>query len=177
MRERKVRRGAKVYEMSLAAPSAAGGEEAAATSPPVALANPVIATDPQGIPVPKEREQVFAALADFQEAKDLFGRLAKLLDRIGQSAAGELYGQQLIRRSENGQPVLACPLVRSALNKLCDAEPYCCYCPCCQTAHGGGVNPRCKTCAGRGWTTRAAFERCSGREREEVLKLRSLAAR
>jgi hypothetical protein len=176
--KRKVRRGNKVYEMSVAASTTTAGEEAASTSPQsAALDERVIATDPQGIPVPKERAQVFATLADFQEAKDLFVKLAKLVDRIGQSPAGELYRQELIRRAEDGQEVLACPLVGSALNQLRDAEPYCCYCPYCETAHAGRADPRCKTCAGRGWTTRAAFERCSGREREQVLQLRSLAGR
>jgi hypothetical protein len=116
---------------------------------------------------------VFKALADFQEAKDLFGRLANLLDRIAQGPGGQLYRLDLIRKFENDKPVLVCPLLRASLGKLQAAEPYCCECPGCHAAHTGRANPRCKTCTGRGWTTRAAYECTPAIYRDAVLRLRS----
>jgi hypothetical protein len=117
-------------------------------------------TDGLGIPVPPQRAQVFAASADFREAYDFFARLANLLDRIARSPAGEVYRKELVPGVENGQPVLCCPALRIALRKLQDAEPYCGYCPECQQHRPGSPDPRCRKCAGRGWTTRPAFEAC-----------------
>jgi hypothetical protein len=160
MRERKVRRGDKVYEMSL--PTSSG--DTPDTAAPVSL------TDPLGIPVPPERSQIFAAQDRYQEAKDLFLRLTRLIDQIAKSPGGEVYRQDLIRTVENGQPAFACPGLRTSLARLCAAEPYCCYCPACQAAHPGQTNVRCKACAGRGWITRAAYDSCPQHEREQVLK-------
>jgi hypothetical protein len=33
-------------------------------------------------------------------------------------------------------------------------------------------DPRCQTCGGRGWTTRAAFDRCRDSDRQNILRLR-----
>jgi hypothetical protein len=140
-----------------------------ATGPP----EPAPLTDALGIPVPQERTGVFAALADFEEAKDLFGRLARVIDRIAQGPGGQVYRLDLAHSAENGQSVLVCPTLRAALGKLRAAEPYCCYCPVCHAAHPGRASPRCKTCTGRGWTTRAACELSPAIYRDRVLALRS----
>jgi hypothetical protein len=78
---RKVERGGTVYEMNLTSRSAT--DEAASTSlPATAAAAP--ATDLLGIPLPETRATAFAALGDFQEARELLDRLARLVDRIAQ---------------------------------------------------------------------------------------------
>jgi hypothetical protein len=151
MRERKVRRGGTVYEMTVA------GATGASDHPAIATASKPL-TDALGIPVPPQRGQVFASSADFQEAYDLFARLGKIVDRIGRSPAGEVYRKELVGGVENGQSVLCCPAVRIALRKLQEAEPYCGYCPECERRRPGSADPRCRRCAGRGWTTRPAFE-------------------
>jgi hypothetical protein len=151
--ERKVRRGDAVYEMTVAADTLADDRSAdtAAAAPP---------TDALGIAVPPQRAQVFAASADFREAYDLFARLAKLVDRIARSPAGQVYRKELVAGVDNGQPLLASPALRIALRQLQDAEPYCGFCPECQQRCPGSTDPRCRKCAGRGWTTRPAFESC-----------------
>ena len=120
--KRKVRRGDTVYEMTVAADTVADDRAAVATAESPR-------TDALGIPVPQERAQVFALSADFREAYDLFVQLAKVVDRIARSPAGEVYRKELVAAVENGQPVLCCPAVRMALRKLQDAEPHCGYCP------------------------------------------------
>jgi hypothetical protein len=151
--KRKVRRGDAVYEMTVAADTVSNDAAAVATA-----ATP--RTDAVGIPVPSERAQVFASSADFQEAYDLLARLAKVVDRIARSPAGEVYRKELVGGVESGQPVLCCPALRIVLRKLQDAEPYCGYCPECQQHRPGSTDPRCRKCAGHGWTTRPAFESC-----------------
>ena len=139
---RKVRRAGTVYEMNTDGRGAAGKEPAAGSSPDSEPNNRVVMSiDALGIPVPDERVDVFASLPDFQEAKDLFERLASLLDRIAQSPGGQLYRQDLIRTVVNGQPAWACPALRLALGELFAAEPYCCQCPYCQAAHLAGPIP------------------------------------
>jgi hypothetical protein len=199
MRERKVQRGGKVYQMSVpgrqgtsaeqtAAPSsdpnqpgAAPAEAAPAFSeaPATIVAgspDPAPLADALGIPIPQERTDVFTGLADFQEAKVLFARLVHVLDRIAQGPAGLVYRLDLARSVENGQAVLVCPALRTALAKLRAAEPHCCYCPRCHAAHPGQASPRCRTCTGRGWTTRAAYESSPAIHRDQVLKLRNPTA-
>ena len=153
MDTRKARRGGALYEMKLRADAGAGESS-------VAPGRASSATDAVGIPVPPERAAVFASVADFREAYDLFARLAKVVDRIARSPAGEVYRKELVSGVENGQPVLCCPALRIALRKLQDAEPYCGYCPECQQRCPGSTDPRCRKCAGRGWITRPAFEAC-----------------
>ena len=150
IRARKVCRKGHVYEMVVATPATA-------------------TADALGILVPQARVPVFAALADFQEAKDLFARLANLVNRIAGGPGGELYRQDLVAKVENGQVTFACPALRLALAKLQAAEPYCAYCPNCPPAHPG---PRCPTCAGRGWTTRRAFDSSPHSARQEILRQR-----
>jgi hypothetical protein len=198
MRERRVQRDGKVYKMSMpggnATPKEAPSVEDTRGLLPISTDPPPLSVPPQAatpvraspdrvpladalrIPVPQERTGVFAALADFEEAKDLFGRLVHVLDRIAQGPAGQVYRLDLIRSAENGQAVLVCPALRAAFAKLRAAEPYCCYCPACHAAHPGRANLRCKTCTGRGWTSRAGYESSSGIYREQVLKLRSPTA-
>jgi hypothetical protein len=204
MRERRVRRAGQVYQMSVPDGEAPSVERAAGPSPsppqpapapaqvapptPVGDSSDAAATvangppeptplaDALGIPVPQERTGVFAALADFEEAKDLFGRLARVIDRIARGPGGQAYRLDLIQSAENGQPVLYCPTLRAALGKLRAAEPYCGYCPGCHAAHPGRANPRCKACTGRGWTTRAGYELTPAIYRDQVLKLRNGAA-
>jgi hypothetical protein len=153
MEKRKVRRGDAVYEMAVAADTVANDRAAVATAESPRA-------DALGIPVPQERAQVFASSADFREAYDLFTRLAKVVDRIARSPAGEVYRKELVPGVENGQPVFCCPALRIALRKLQDAEPYCGHCPECQQRCPGSTDPRCRKCSGRGWITRPAFEAC-----------------
>jgi hypothetical protein len=124
--DRKVRRRGQVYEMNLAPGEPAGrpplpvseaeriwensqiqaqGEQA--VTPPTP--EPLLATDPQGVPIPQERCQVFGELPLFQEARHLFDRLAKLADRIAQGPSGDLYRPGLVRTLTNGQPAFTCP--------------------------------------------------------------------
>jgi hypothetical protein len=161
MRQRKVRRGDKIYEMTVGP-----------NKPPASGTAP--ATDALGIPLPQSQASVFAALPDFHEARALFDRLAGLLDRIAQGPAGEVYRQELIHTAtEDGRAGYACPALRIARGKLAAAEPYCGYCPLCHQASPGRPRLTCKACGGRGWTTRAAFEACPDRDRQPLLRLRT----
>jgi hypothetical protein len=137
------------------------------------LTTPVTPTDPLGIPLPEARAGVFAASADFQEARELFDRLATVLDRIAQGPAGEVYRQELIRTNNNGKAGYACAAVRAARNKLIAAEPYCAYCPSCFVQRPARGYASCKSCGGRGWTSRGAFESCRECDRQQILKMRS----
>jgi hypothetical protein len=169
MGERKVRRGDTVYEINVSpkkAPDETGKTETLA-------ANRVPPTDPLGIRVPEGRGEVFGALADFQEAQDLFDRLSTLLDRIAQGPAGEVYRQELIRTNNNGKAGFACAAVRAARNKLVAAQPYCAYCPNCYAQRPARGYASCKWCGGRSWTSRAAFESCRECDRQQILKLRT----
>src|SRR5262249_8851728 len=83
---RKVQRGGTVYHMAVRPHGAAGADPAA---------------DALGIHVPEARVPVFAAVGDFQEARDLFERLARVLDRIAQGPAGEGYRLELIRTTQD----------------------------------------------------------------------------
>jgi hypothetical protein len=102
MRERKVRRGEAVYEMTVAADTVANDRAGVATAESPR-------TDALGIPVPEERAQVFASSADFREAYDLFARLAKVIDRIARSPAGEVYRKELVAAVESGSNMKAGP--------------------------------------------------------------------
>jgi hypothetical protein len=165
---RKVRRGDSVYEMNLSPKKVP--DEAGKTA--TLEANHVPPTDPLGIAVPAGMGEVFGALADFQEAQDLFDRLSTLLDRIAQGPAGEVYRQELIRTNNNGKAGFACAAVRAARNKLVAAQPYCAYCPSCYAQRPARGYASCKCCGGRSWTSRAAFESCRECDRQQVLKMR-----
>ncbi|HWY85451.1 MAG TPA: hypothetical protein VNX28_01940 [Gemmataceae bacterium] len=167
MRERKVERSGTVYEMKVAS-----RDRADAATPPE-IVQPTAATDQLGVPLPESRALVFTAHGDFREARDLFGRLSSVLDRIAQGPAGELYRQDMIRTADAG---LVCAAVRMGRNKLLAAEPYCCYCPNCHPAHPIRPYPTCQKCGGRGWTTRAAFESCQTSAREHILRMRAQRA-
>jgi hypothetical protein len=157
IQKRKVQRGGAIYEMDVPASKAAGA----------------VPSDALGLPVPEARAKLFAALSDFYEAKELFERLAQVLDRIAQGPAGELYRQELVRTADNGQPGFACPALRICRDRLVASEPYCGYCPNCYQASSARPYPSCKSCGGRGWTTRAAFERCRASDQQHILNLRS----
>jgi hypothetical protein len=126
-----------------------------------------------GIPVPEARAPIFGAQDAFAEAENLFDRLAALLDHIARQPAGEIYRQEMLRTIANGQVAFACAALRASRAKLQSAQPYCCCCPNCRPSHPDRPYPSCKTCAGRGWTTRSRFEACGQADRQEVLKLAS----
>jgi hypothetical protein len=171
--QRKVRRGDKVYEMNVSPKKAADDTAKTETLP----TKPVAPTDPLGIPLPEARAGVFAASADFQEAQELFDRLATVLDRIAQGPGGEVYRQELIRTNNNGKAGFACAAVRAARNKLIAAEPYCTYCPSCFVQRPARGYASCKCCGGRGWTSRGAFESCREWDRQQILKMRTAKAK
>ena len=173
MGERKARRGDSVYEMNVSPTEAADDTAKTETLP----ANTATLTDSLGIPLPEGRAGVFAASADFQEAQELFDRLATVLDRIAQAPAGEVYRQELIRTNNNGKAGFACAAVRAARNKLIAAEPYCGYCPSCFVQRPARGYASCKSCRGRGWTSRGAFDSCRECDRQQILKLRSAKAK
>jgi hypothetical protein len=171
--DRKVRRGDTVYEMNVSPKKAA--DDTAKTE--TLMTRPVTPTDPLGIPLPEGRVGVFAASADFQEAQELFDRLATVLDRIAHGPAGEVYRQELIRTNNNGKAGFACAAVRAARNKLVAAEPYCAYCPSCFVQRPARGYASCKCCGGRGWTSRGTFESCRECDRQQILKMRSAMAK
>ena len=168
IRERKVRRRGTVYDMKTVPSHAATSADR--VPPPAGAA---VATDALGVPLPESRAKVFTAAGDFQEAKDLFDRLAQVLDRIAQGPAGALYRQDMVQTVAQGQVAFACPGLRVARGKLVATEPHCAYCPRCQQAHPGRSHPTCKLCGGRSWTTRAAFESCPTHERQPILEMRT----
>jgi hypothetical protein len=110
MRPRKVQRGDKICEMTVAANNSTGSASAPAT-------------DALGIPLPEPQASVCAALADSHEACALFDRLAGLLERIAQGPAGEVYRQELIHTAtEDGRAGYACPVLRIARGRLVAAD-------------------------------------------------------
>jgi hypothetical protein len=173
MRVRKVRRGNRVYQMTVPeaepvqekAPPAA--ESAVASAPETATA-----TDRLGLAVPAARLPVFAAAADFAEARELFARLAKVLDRIAQQPAGAVYRQKLSRKGQGSQVIFESTLLQGALAELQAAEPYCGYCPLCEVVFSAFSSPACPLCQGRGWTTEPAFAACPEGHRQAMLRMR-----
>jgi hypothetical protein len=117
----------------------------------------------------------FAATADFAEARQLFARLAEVLDSIAQQPGGAGYRQQLSRRIQGSKVIFESALLRAAFNELQTAEPYCAYCPLCELAVPGSSSPACHLCQGRGWTTAAAFASCPEGHRQAVLRLKERA--
>jgi hypothetical protein len=167
---RKVQRSGRVYEMKAhvkPVAQAAATERAPAPREPSAAA----CLDLVGIPVPQSRAPLFAALDDFAEAESLFERLAAVLDRIARQPAGELYREEMLRTSAGGQVGFACAALRASRAKLFGAQPYCSFCPNCRPTHPDRPYPSCKTCGGRGWTTRSRYEACGQAERQELLKM------
>ena len=86
---------------------------------------------------------------------------------------GESYRQGMIRTCTNGEVGYACPALRACRNRLLAAEPYCGYCPNCHPTHPTRPYPACKSCGGRGWTTREAFNACRQSDREHILQART----
>ena len=54
------------------------------------------------------------------------------------------------------------------VQKLVAAEPYCSFCPRCHAMHLNCFLTDCRTCHGRGWTTRDAFEACPETSRRDM---------
>jgi hypothetical protein len=162
MRAREVQRGDQVYAMSMPVNGSPADDPPKESLPP---------TDSLGLAVPEPRVPVFGAKAEFEEAERLFERLATIVNHIAQSPAGEAYRSELVRVFSDGAPTFICSALRIARNKLLAIEPYCAYCPNCCDPHPRIVNAPCKTCAGRGWTTRSAFEACPEDARKRVMKL------
>jgi hypothetical protein len=167
---RKAERGGTIYEIKTAPHAAA--DAATSAHPAQAPADAAPLTDTLGIPLPESRAKVFAAWADFQEAKELFDRLAAVLDRIAREPAGDLYRVELVWTAKNGQAAFACPALRTCRARLLAAEPYCSYCPNCCPPDAARPYPACKICGGRGWTTRAAFDSCRESDRQRILNKR-----
>jgi ParB-like chromosome segregation protein Spo0J len=179
MRERKVRRGDQVYEMAVPQAQPEPVQEnalPAAESAVASAAEAATKTDRLGLAIPAARLPVFAAAADFAEARQLFARLAEVLDRIAQQPGGAVYRQQLSRKVEGSQVIFESARLREALSELEAAEPYCGYCPLCQVVFSGFSTPACRLCQGRGWTTEAAFAACPEGHRQAVLQLRERKA-
>jgi hypothetical protein len=175
MRERKVRRGGRVYQMAVRQAEAEPVQEDAKPALESARTEPAEVTPPRdclGIPVPEARWPVFVAAAEFAEARQLFARLADVLDRIAQAPAGAAYRLKLRRKVEGSKVTFESDLLRSAFAELLRAEPYCAYCPLCELVFPGFSSPACRVCQGRGWTTQAGFAACPEGHRQAMLLLK-----
>jgi hypothetical protein len=170
---RKVQRGNTVYEMRPRSGSSSKQrpEPLAEPSEP-APAGPAI--DRVGIPLPAANIPVFASSGIIDSAEKLHGQLAELVDQFAQSPAGAAYRAHVVRRLKDSRPVLYSPELEVFVEKLRSSAPHCGYCPRCQTKHPGHVHPACKMCEGRGWLTKAEFDRCPQHERQELERLRNL---
>jgi len=166
-----VQRGKTVYEMH--APSGAGRkenlEDPAKTREAVPAEPP---TDRVGIPLPAASAPTFASLGVIEAAEKLHGQLAELVDQFANEPGGAAYRQHLVRKMKDGKPVFHSPELAMFAEKLGSAAPHCGYCLRCQAKHAGQVHPACKLCGGRGWLTKAEFERCPQHERQELQRLR-----
>ena len=162
MRERKVKRGGVVYEMK----THPGPSEAREVRERVAQ------TDSVGLPLPSSAAAVFSFANVFEEAAAMQSRLAELVDRIGQSPAGEVYRQELIPRMNDGRRVLFAPELEGFVRKLSAAAPHCSFCPLCQPQPAIEPQRGCKLCGGRGWLSKGAFDRCSASQMEDVQRRR-----
>jgi hypothetical protein len=175
MRERKVRRGGRVYEMTVNQADAEVVKEDAQPAQESTPAQPValaVVDDRLGIPVPQSRWPVFATTPDFEEARQLFAQLAEVVNRIAQQPGGALYRQHLRRKVEGTRTTFECGELRAAMVKLLTAEPYCAYCPLCHLSMLGCGNPTCQVCQGRGWTTQAGFAACPEGHQQAILRLK-----
>jgi hypothetical protein len=171
MQTRKVHRAGRVYEMKPAGGEGAEPDLAAPT--PEAPADAVHRADALGLPLPEARANAFTAAADFQEARELLDRLARVVDRIARGPAGERYRRELVWKTKEGPGHFACPVLAACGSKLLGAEPYCGYCPNCHADSPARGHRDCKTCGGLGWTTRAAFEACRASDQERIRRLRT----
>ncbi len=170
MRERKVRRGSRVYGMNTSSiGSTAEGDQSEAEGS--VGGSPLPATDPLGLPLAGCMVDVFATLADFQLARDLAAEAALVIQRIAERPGGALFRQQLSRQVEGGNETFHSPELRALEQKLTQAEPYCSVCPYCHLAIEGLKNPACRACQGRGWITKPVFAACPDRHRQQILKL------
>ena len=120
--------------------------------------------------MPAGRADIFATVADFRAATELYKQLAELIDRLARQTGGAALRQHLCRKAENGQERFACADLNASCQNLLAATPYCGYCPLCYLAHPGFTHPDCKLCRGQGWTTQSAFEACPENYRREMLQ-------
>ncbi|HEV3082083.1 MAG TPA: ParB/RepB/Spo0J family partition protein [Gemmataceae bacterium] len=169
MRQRKARRGGKVYEIATdRSPASESAADIETEVPRQADISPT--TDLLGISLAEPMKPVFACLADFQSLRTLYAQLAGLIDRIARSPGGEVMRQHLQIKTGNGTEDFASTELDVAFQKLTVAEPYCSFCPRCHALRLNCFITDCHTCRGRGWTTRAAFEACSENSRRDMLK-------
>ncbi len=134
----------------------------------ILLAAAETSSDGLGLPVPAPMADIFAALADFRLAKDLYGQLTHLIDRLARQPGGAVLRQHLTRKTEHGPERFDCAELHASYQKALAAAPYSSYCPLCYLAHPGFSHPDCKLCRGQGWTTQSAFESCPENYRREM---------
>jgi hypothetical protein len=169
MRERKVRRHGKIYEMNVRATNNADTQGESQPYPPLPI--PTVSspsTDALGIPLSEPAAAAFAAREAFQAAKALCCQLAKHIDAIARGPAGQVLRQIVDWRPEGPEPY-NCGELTALFQKLIAAEPYASRCPNCYLAHPGFNHPDCKACHGRFWLTRTEFESCTEEYRRQVL--------
>jgi hypothetical protein len=165
---RKARRGATVYQMQ---PRRGNDQETAAEqSAQTPIAAP--ACDGIGLPLQPDAVAAFAVGNDFKEAQALLDQLAALVDRLAQGAGGAAYRQYLLSRSGDGRVTFYSPELNFFAQKLVWAAPYCGRCPRCLAMHAGRIQPCCKLCGGRGWLSKAEYDKCTHQERQELERLR-----
>jgi hypothetical protein len=168
MRERKVRRGGKVYGMNVTAIGNSKGQASNQVCAPTpdSAAIPESA-DALGIPLPEAASAAFAVRAKFERAKDLCAQLDGQLNDIANAPGGEALRELLDQVP--GEDSFTCAELTALVQKLVATEPYALRCPNCYLAHPGWNNPECKACKGRPWLTRMGFESCSEDYRRQVL--------
>jgi hypothetical protein len=174
MRPRKVRRGDQVYEMEIQRTENernSGAQEHKATAPGGAGGN-LSRTDLVGLSLGGSEAEIFNDVADFRSAEELSMQLAETFDRLARKPTGQVYREHLKRTVANGKETWECSDLRKCIEKLTSSRPYCSACPYCYLAHAGWNSPECKTCRGRGWTTKVEFESCPENLREQLLTVR-----
>jgi hypothetical protein len=164
MKPRKVRRGDAVYQMQ---PRTSSGKETAAEG---GAETPVVppACDRVGLPLPPDAVAAFAVASDFAAAQALLDQLAALVDRLAQGAGGAAYRQHLLSRSGDGRVTFYSPELNFFGQKLVSSAPHCGACPHCLALHAGRIQPACKMCGGRGWLSKAEYDRCNQQELERL---------
>jgi hypothetical protein len=133
----------------------------------------VPACDRVGLPLAADVVGVFVCADDFATAQTLLAQLVALLDRLGQGAGGAAFRQQLLSRAGDGRLTFYSPELNFLTQKLAAAAPHCGRCPRCLAMHTGRIQPACKMCGGRGWLSKAEFERCTLQDRQVLERLRT----
>jgi hypothetical protein len=167
---RKAKRGDTVYEMQ---PKTNSGQEPAPEPDVKTTGAAVPACDGVGLPLPADVVGVFVCADDFARAQTLLAQLAALLDQLGQGTGGAAFRQHLLSRAGDGRVSFYSPELNFLGQKLASAAPHCGRCPRCLAMHGGRIQPTCKMCGGRGWLSKAEFERCTLQDRQVLERLRT----